>query len=82
MKPDIKGWTIVVAGSWNAQIFEPAWVGEKLFGVKELEIEFVFHRNSVFPSLKTSDIILSPTNSQIVCGVRTLSEDSLTKAEN
>ena len=82
MKPDVNTWTIVVAGSWNAPIFDPTWVGEKLFGSKEFEIEFAFYRNNVFSSFKTSDIVFSPTNSQIVCGVRNINDNALTKAEN
>jgi hypothetical protein len=81
MKPNIDSWTIVVAGAWNAQIFKPDWVCEHLFGVKELEIQFNLHGSSVFPSLKTSEIIFSPTDNQVVCGIRNIKDSTLIKAE-
>lgn len=82
MKPNVETWTIVVTGGWNAQIFNPEWVGENLFETKELEIQLVFQGNNFFPSLKSPDLIFSPTNSQIVCGVSSINENVLIKAES
>jgi hypothetical protein len=82
MKPNVETWTIVVTGGWNAQIFNPEWVGINLFDTKELEIQLAFQGNNVFSSLKSPDLIFSPTNNQIVCGVRSIDENALIKAEN
>lgn len=82
MKPNVDDWTVVVTGGWNAQIFSPEWVGENLFSEKEFEIQLILQGGNVFSSLKTSDIVFSATNSQIVCGMRSISEDTLVKAED
>src|SRR5262249_12066392 len=35
-------WSIVLAGYWNRAIFLPPWVGEHLFGDREIETEVPF----------------------------------------
>lgn len=82
MKPNIETWTIVIAGGWNAQIFTPEWVGEKILGINEFEIQLIFQGNTFSSSFRTPEIIFTPTNNQVVCGVRNSDESTLTKAES
>lgn len=82
MKPNIDTWTIVIAGGWNAQIFTPDWVGEEILGINEFDFQLIFQGNTFSSSFTTPEIIFTPTNNQIFCGVRNSNESTLAKAES
>ncbi len=78
VKPNIDGWSFVLAGLWNRSIFTPAWIVGRLTTAKDVGIE-VPVENPSFPIRFSFDgIKLSVNPTQLVLAVER-PEDGLLK---
>ncbi len=76
LKPNIDGWSIVMAGHWNRVIFSPAWITGHLTSVKDIGIEVPVDNPGLPIRLTFEGIHLCVTSKQLVLTVER-AEDAL-----
>lgn len=57
MQANLENWTIVIIGSWNTKIFNPRWIGEKLFSKPDLQVQVLIPMIPGFPSILSAENI-------------------------
>ena len=68
-KPNIDGWSLVMAGHWNRKIFTPAWIIGRLTTAKDLGIEVPVENPALPIRLSFDGIKLCVNSAQLVLAV-------------
>ncbi|MBF0524205.1 MAG: hypothetical protein HQK56_03810 [Deltaproteobacteria bacterium] len=66
MKAYLEGWSIVLAGYWNHNIFSPEWITEHLTDSTKIKIEFPMSKPLTHPRYRFDNIILQFTPNELV----------------
>lgn len=81
MTPLIPEWTIVLAGGWNTNIFQPDWVAKNVFGQDEINVEFFMGAAQGALSYGAGKISLIVRPDKLIFGCKDTSTDALARAE-
>lgn len=82
MKANLENWTLVIIGSWNSKIFNPRWVGEKLFGKNDLQIQILIPVIPGFPTVLSADNIeIIPAEESLTFRVKATTDAVLNELE-
>jgi hypothetical protein len=69
IKPNVDGWSLVMAGHWNRKIFTPAWIIDRLTTSKDVGIEVPVENPSLPIRFSFDGIKLCVNSAQLVLAV-------------
>lgn len=82
MKANLENWTLVIIGSWNAKIFNPRWIGEKLFGKTDMQVQVLVPLIPGFPTKMSADNIeIIPDDDSLTFRAKTATDSVLLELE-
>ena len=82
MEARIEGWNIVIIGSWNLSIFNPAWVSENLFGGAEVQVDFPLTPGLLSPRYTHGGVVVLIDGNRLLVHPKRPEEEDLQAAED
>lgn len=78
MEPNRENWSVVIIGSWNTKIFNPRWIGEKLFAQPDLQVQVLIPVIPGFPTvLGVGNIEIVPSEDSLTFRAKSRPDDSV-----
>lgn len=80
MKPELGGWTVVLAGAWNQAIFNPSWIAKKVFEEEDdipVELAIAFGVDERLMRFPTKSVEFRVSDARIIVNPTDLAEESL-----
>jgi hypothetical protein len=77
----LEGWTVVLAGAWNTQIFQPEWVARHIFEVDAVELQIALTPSVLNLRYAASDATLVVHSERLIFGVREANEAAISSCE-
>jgi hypothetical protein len=81
MIPITTEWTLVLAGGWNANIFQPDWVAKHVFSKEEINVEFLLGPQQGTLSFVSGDVTLLVRPDKLIFGCKNTSDQALASIE-
>ena len=75
------GWTVVLAGAWNTQIFQPDWVARQIFGAESVELQIALTPSVLNLRYIAADATLVVHGERLIFGAKHPTKEGLSACE-
>ena len=76
-----EGWTVVLAGAWNTQIFQPEWVAKHVFGAEAVELQIALTPSVLSLRYAAHDATLVVHSERLIFGVKEATAEGIASCE-
>lgn len=81
MQPKTEGWTIVITGNWNVNIFQPKWMNEFL-NLEDVVATFFVGPQGYEVRISSNKLLLVPRPDRLIIGTTSLDDRDLEYMQN
>jgi hypothetical protein len=80
MQPKLDGWTIVITGNWNVNIFQPKWMEEQL-GLSDVVAEVFLGPDRYEVRILSNNLLVVPRPDRLIIGTTSQIDENLASME-